>query len=74
MVIEIIIPAYNEEKRIGGTLERLRAYASVCRWTMRVTVADDGSTDGTARVVEDMAAGAMTKAVTDKIGVRRQML
>ena len=56
MVIEIVIPAFNEEKRIGGTLARLRAYASTCGWTMRVTVADDGSTDGTACVVEAMAA------------------
>jgi dolichyl-phosphate beta-glucosyltransferase len=56
MVIEVIIPAYNEEKRIGGTLERLRAYASACGWTMRVMVADDGSSDGTARVVEAAAA------------------
>jgi dolichyl-phosphate beta-glucosyltransferase len=50
--LSIVIPAYNEEQRIGPTLERIRAYISGSRWTTEVIVVDDGSSDGTARVVE----------------------
>lgn len=37
----IVIPAFNEEARIGGVLDALASY-----WP-RVVVVDDGSTDGT---------------------------
>jgi glycosyltransferase involved in cell wall biosynthesis len=42
----IIVPAYNEQKRLGGTLE------SLCRLYRNVVVVDDGSADETARVAE----------------------
>ena len=48
----IVIPAYNEEERIGATLERTLAYFSErpeCR--VEVLVVDDGSTDSTANLV-----------------------
>jgi dolichyl-phosphate beta-glucosyltransferase len=45
--LTVVIPAFNEEKRLPGTLRQLRAYLD--RWGVdyRVIVADDGSTDGT---------------------------
>ena len=48
----IVIPAFNEEGRIGATLERTLAYFAErpeCR--VEVLVVDDGSTDGTANLV-----------------------
>jgi dolichyl-phosphate beta-glucosyltransferase len=53
--LSIIIPAYNEEKRLGRTLTRIRDYFandSVNARDIEIIVVDDGSTDGTAHVVE----------------------
>ena len=46
--LSIIIPAYNEEKGLDGTLARLMPVAREKRY--EVIVIDDGSTDGTADV------------------------
>jgi glycosyltransferase involved in cell wall biosynthesis len=55
--ISIIIPAYNEEKRLPGTLEAIRAYLDGARWDFaEIVVVDDGSRDGTAEAAR--AAGA----------------
>lgn len=50
MDLTVIVPARNEERVIGRCLDALRAQA---RKGVEVIVADDGSTDGTARVVAD---------------------
>lgn len=54
--LTIVIPAFNEEGRIGATLERLGAYLAPRPWQWEVVVVDDGSTDGTVRVAEQAAA------------------
>jgi cellulose synthase/poly-beta-1,6-N-acetylglucosamine synthase-like glycosyltransferase/spore germination protein YaaH/peptidoglycan/xylan/chitin deacetylase (PgdA/CDA1 family) len=48
----VLIPAYNEEKVIGRTLQTVMASDYPC---FRVLVVDDGSTDGTADVVREFA-------------------
>lgn len=50
--LSIVIPAYNEERRLPQTLHLLRAYLGLQRLTAEVLVVDDGSSDGTATVVE----------------------
>jgi dolichyl-phosphate beta-glucosyltransferase len=50
--MSIVIPTYNEERRIGSTLEGLLRYLAEQQYTWEVLVADDGSTDGTAALVE----------------------
>jgi glycosyltransferase involved in cell wall biosynthesis len=55
--ISIIIPAFNEEKRLPGTLEKVRGYLERSAWDFaEILVVDDGSSDGTAQAAE--AAGA----------------
>ena len=54
--LSIVIPAYNEERRLPPTLEKIAAWLDTKRITAEVLVVDDGSTDGTARVVEQTAA------------------
>ena len=51
MDISIIIPAYNEEKRIGLTLDKTLAYLARQPWESEVLVVDDGSSDRTAQRV-----------------------
>lgn len=50
-LISIVIPAYNEEARIGGTLRRLRDYLRTQTYAWEVVVVDDGSRDRTSAVV-----------------------
>lgn len=61
--LSVVIPAFNEQEAIGQVIERvlashpaLRAAAGVTE--MEVLVVDDGSTDGTAQIVEQAAARA----------------
>jgi glycosyltransferase involved in cell wall biosynthesis len=48
----IIIPAYNEERRLPQTLERIAAYVHISRRETEILVVDDGSTDRTAAIAE----------------------
>jgi len=53
--ISVVIPAFNEERRLPDTLAELAAYLGQQGWDWEIRVVDDGSTDGTTRVVEEMA-------------------
>lgn len=50
--LSIIIPAYNEEKRIGRALENVLACVRDRGWDAEVLVVDDGSTDRTSQCVQ----------------------
>lgn len=52
--LTIIIPAYNEEKRLPWTLAQLAVFLTDWGVDYRVIVADDGSTDRTAALTRDM--------------------
>ena len=49
--LSIIIPAYNEAKRISRTLETLQEYLESKGWAAEVIVVNDGSLDDTVAVV-----------------------
>lgn len=51
--LSIIIPAYNEESRLGGSLARLHTYLSHLNRPVEVIVIENGSVDGTAAVVRE---------------------
>jgi dolichyl-phosphate beta-glucosyltransferase len=56
--LSIIIPAYNEESRLPRGLKRILDYAAsrgMSPEQMEILVVDDGSGDGTARVVKEGA-------------------
>ena len=47
---------YNEEARIRGTLDRVVSFLAEWHHTWEVIVADDGSTDGSGRIIEEFTA------------------
>mgnify|MGYP005839984897 CR=1 FL=1 len=53
--ISVVIPAYNEEKRIGGTIERIHFYLSSRELQFEILVVDDGSADSTPALVSELA-------------------
>ena len=50
--LSIVVPSYNEEARLPGTLGKIAQYIREQRPNTEVVVVDDGSNDGTARVAE----------------------
>jgi dolichyl-phosphate beta-glucosyltransferase len=50
--LTLIIPGYNEEKRLPRTLSQVQAYLDQWGIDYRVIVVDDGSRDGTAAAAE----------------------
>lgn len=54
--LSIVIPAYNEEQRIAGTLARIAEYMERQSYSFEVLVVDDGSTDRTSMACEEFAA------------------
>jgi glycosyltransferase involved in cell wall biosynthesis len=59
--VSFIVPAYNEERLLGRTLDALRGAAAALREASEVIVVDDASTDATAAVAS--AHGARVVAV-----------
>lgn len=56
MEVSIIIPAYNEARRLPATLDRIEAFLRPGRMEAEVVVVDDGSRDDTAALVRRRAA------------------
>jgi len=53
MRISIIIPCYNEEKRIAGTLEKIKEFIKKRKEKFEIIVVDDGSKDKTVEAVRN---------------------
>ncbi|MEU5906200.1 glycosyltransferase [Micromonospora sp. NPDC047527] len=57
VVLDVVVPAFNEALRLPDTLILLRAALADLGVPCRVTVVDNASTDGTAEVVTGAPAG-----------------
>lgn len=53
--LSVVIPAFNEERRLPETLAVVSDYLSRFPGMWEIIVADDGSDDGTAAIVQDFA-------------------
>lgn len=49
----IVIPAYNEGRRLGATLEKVLAYVDRQKWPAEIIVVNDGSRDNTAEITRE---------------------
>ena len=55
LTLSIVLPAYNEAARIGGSLDKITEYAQQHAWNVEVIVVNDGSSDNTAEIVRQYA-------------------
>ncbi len=51
--LSVVIPAYNEEKRLGPTLARIKEYLAAQDYSSEVLVVDNGSQDRTVEVARE---------------------
>jgi len=58
--VSFIVPAFNEERELGATLKALVAAGNSLVDSYEIVVADDGSTDGTARIAQAHGARVIT--------------
>lgn len=56
VALSVVIPAYNEQARLPGTLDAVLNYLSRSELSWELVVVDDGSSDGTVGVVEQYSA------------------
>lgn len=56
MDLSVVVPAYNEERRIGQTLDRLLAYLARRGGASEIVVVTDGSRDRTAEIARQAAS------------------
>lgn len=69
--ISLVIPAYNEEMRIGKTMESAYTYLSENYPGFEIIVVDDGSTDCTAGVVDSFCGNSKRNVRLIKNGINR---
>jgi glycosyltransferase involved in cell wall biosynthesis len=68
--ISIVVPAYNEERRLPATLDSLLAYLGARDWPWEIVIVNDGSKDGTAAVAAQYAAKNASIRVLENPGNR----
>jgi dolichyl-phosphate beta-glucosyltransferase len=77
--LSVVIPAYNEERRLSKSLGRIRAFLEARAESFEILVADDGSRDATAAVAAAEGGPALRVLRSDRNrgkghAVRRGML
>ncbi|MCX7017560.1 MAG: glycosyltransferase family 2 protein [Candidatus Sumerlaeota bacterium] len=78
--LSVVIPAYNEETRLGESLRRVLAYLAAQSYDWEVIVVDDGSADATGRVSEEIGRGRACRVLRNEpnrgkgYSIRRGML
>jgi dolichyl-phosphate beta-glucosyltransferase len=53
--LSVVVPAYNEEKRLPRTIEQIERYLDGRRVSYELILVDDGSSDGTRKVMDEAA-------------------
>ncbi len=55
--LSIVLPAFDEEERLGDTMEKILSYLDANSINAELIIVDDGSGDRTAEVARETAAG-----------------
>jgi dolichyl-phosphate beta-glucosyltransferase len=78
--MSVVVPAYNEERAIVGTISALRSWLEASGRPWEILVMDNASTDGTHALVEQLADGESIRILRNErnmgkgYSVRRGML
>ena len=54
--LSVVIPSFNEEKRLGPSLDKILSYLRGQSYSWEIIVVDDGSGDRTAKLAEEKLA------------------
>lgn len=65
-MISIVIPAFNEEKRISLSLETISEFLKGFKEDTEIIIVDDGSWDATPKILEDFKPKMNLKILTHK--------
>jgi len=63
--IIISIPAYNEERDLGSTLQGIKEVMQLTTYNYKILVLDDGSKDNTVRIAEEQGADIIVHTDAD---------
>jgi dolichyl-phosphate beta-glucosyltransferase len=65
--ITVIIPVYNEEKRLLKSIERMIEYCNSQQWDYELVIVEDGSTDRTVELARELISKhSRLKLITNK--------
>ncbi len=70
VLLSVVIPAYNEQQRIGQSIERIVEYLSIQPYRSEIILVDDGSNDDTV----DICVEAWRSMVNRSDGVELRVL
>lgn len=66
MQVSVIIPAFNEEDKLGNTVKEITRYLKDMKDGCEMIIVDDGSSDGTSSVADDIAKDAALRTTVLK--------
>ncbi len=54
-VLDVVIPVFNEETQLAGSVERVLEHLKTMPWSFRITIADNASSDQTALIARRLS-------------------
>lgn len=67
MYISVIIPVYNEEKRITPNIQKVLDFFNLSQWSFEIIFVDDGSRDNTIQVLKKYENNENIKIISHDI-------
>jgi len=65
--LSVVIPVYNEERRLGKTLARLGDYFTAQSYTSEILVVDDGSSDRTVETAQGIGLNERLRVIRHEV-------
>jgi dolichol-phosphate mannosyltransferase len=66
-LIYIVLPIYNEEKRLAELINKIGNVLSTSKLSYRIIAVNDGSSDNSGRILEDISKGMPVTIITHKM-------
>lgn len=63
--LSIVIPAYNEEKRLPRSLDAIWTFLQCQPYTSEIVISDDGSRDATVKIAQQFGEGKPLRVLSD---------